>query len=875
MFSKLSNIFTFLILFSTNVFALEAGDVAVIGYNTDDQDEFAWVALVDIPASTTIKFTDDGVNSDDSFRGGEGIKIWSHTSQINAGTVITRSGSTLSTGTFGSSGSFIPSASGDQLIVYTGTEASPTFIFAVNIANSGWITSGEPGNTNESYQPSTLSDGTTAIHVGSSDNGYYNDANGTSGNKTELLALIGSNSNWTTSNDDTDTGNWASSFTVSASSVQNPTAFTVNSYTATQAELTWTAPGGTYDAVLIFGRDGAEVDHEPSGAGSSYSDANSAWSSAGSYNNSKLLYSGTGSTVTVTGLTEGNTYYFKSYSYDDSNWSSGTSNISVTTAAPAVLMISEVTDPGDVTTARFAELYNSGGQTVDFSTETWNLCLQTNGGSNSWNCEQLTGTVNAGETYIACYSDTYFPSNYNQGYDVSTGFNANGDDGYFLYKNGDYATGTLVDAFGVIDQDGTGQAWEYADSQAQRKISVTSPNTTWTASEWSIISADVADMTPRKHPATRWDGSTDSDWTDATNWNCGVPGTTSFADITADGTSPQISSAVSLQGLRMLGGSLGFSGSGTLTVNDTLKLSTGLITTSGSNLLTISNTGWITGGSGSSYVNGPLAKEYSNTGSEFVFEIGGGGSYRKIGFQPNGSISTGEQTYTAQYFNSTSNQTVNDLGVNLTDISSQEYWTLSCAGCAALTDQGYVTIYYSADQLTGAVDSDWDSSTGGGDGTEYQDLVVAQYNGVTSLWDSQGRHGCTPGTSGSVTSGSTDDADGYDVNHFDSNTKFTLGRSGTPLSNNPLITQKYSLSTPYPNPFNPQTTISYSLEKYGPVSICAYDVHGREAAVLANLSQHPGEYTLQWDARQLPSGIYFIRMTAEDFQEIRKVMLLK
>ncbi|MBT3629990.1 MAG: T9SS type A sorting domain-containing protein [Candidatus Marinimicrobia bacterium] len=115
--------------------------------------------------------------------------------------------------------------------------------------------------------------------------------------------------------------------TTSSSSVANPSVFALEYATSDKISLTWTAPSGTYDNVLVFGRSGSAVDHTPSGAGSGYSDANAGWDSAGDYDNSKLLYSGTGTNLTVTGLTDGTTYYFKAYAYDDSDWSSGTSDI--------------------------------------------------------------------------------------------------------------------------------------------------------------------------------------------------------------------------------------------------------------------------------------------------------------------------------------------------------------------------------------------------------------------------------------------------------------------------------------------------------------------------------------------------------------------
>ncbi|MBU1718539.1 MAG: T9SS type A sorting domain-containing protein, partial [Bacteroidetes bacterium] len=62
----------------------------------------------------------------------------------------------------------------------------------------------------------------------------------------------------------------------------------------------------------------------------------------------------------------------------------------------------------------------------------------------------------------------------------------NGDDAYFLYFGGNQTSGTLSDIYGVVDQDGTGMPWEYLDGRAVRNPGIFHPNTTWTASEWTI-----------------------------------------------------------------------------------------------------------------------------------------------------------------------------------------------------------------------------------------------------------------------------------------------------------------------------------------------------------------------------------------------------
>jgi endonuclease/exonuclease/phosphatase family metal-dependent hydrolase len=164
-----------------------------------------------------------------------------------------------------------------------------------------------------------------------------------------------------------------------------------------------------------------------------------------------------------------------------------------------VLLISEVADPTDVWEGRFVELYNSGTSTIDFSSEIWYLGVCVNGGTTT--SVQLTGTIAAGATFVIAYNATDFNTQYGFAPDQNWGtVNGNGDDSYHLYKGGDHSTGTLVDIYGVIGEDGTGKTWEYLDSRAVRNCS-TSPNATWTAGEWTITSANVADMDPGTHCA--------------------------------------------------------------------------------------------------------------------------------------------------------------------------------------------------------------------------------------------------------------------------------------------------------------------------------------------------------------------------------------
>ena len=67
---------------------LSAGDLAIVGMNCDNPDDFAFLVLVSIEAGTEIKFTDNGWSSADTFRTGEGIQTYTASSAVTAGTVI-------------------------------------------------------------------------------------------------------------------------------------------------------------------------------------------------------------------------------------------------------------------------------------------------------------------------------------------------------------------------------------------------------------------------------------------------------------------------------------------------------------------------------------------------------------------------------------------------------------------------------------------------------------------------------------------------------------------------------------------------------------------------------------------------------------------
>jgi photosystem II stability/assembly factor-like uncharacterized protein len=97
------------------------------------------------------------------------------------------------------------------------------------------------------------------------------------------------------------------------------------------------------------------------------------------------------------------------------------------------------------------------------------------------------------------------------------------------------------------------------------------------------------------------------------------------------------------------------------------------------------------------------------------------------------------------------------------------------------------------------------------------------------------------------------------------------------------VPKQFSLQQNYPNPFNPTTVVKFQVASYRLVKLSIYDVLGKEVAILVNEKLNPGTYSVEWNASNYPSGVYFYRMTAGDpgaksgtsFSESKKLILLK
>ncbi|HMB90860.1 MAG TPA: T9SS type A sorting domain-containing protein [Rhodothermales bacterium] len=84
-----------------------------------------------------------------------------------------------------------------------------------------------------------------------------------------------------------------------------------------------------------------------------------------------------------------------------------------------------------------------------------------------------------------------------------------------------------------------------------------------------------------------------------------------------------------------------------------------------------------------------------------------------------------------------------------------------------------------------------------------------------------------------------------------------------------------SLLPNYPNPFNPQTTLAFRLERPMPVRLTVFDVLGRQVAAVADGFYPAGSHTATWMAEHVPSGLYVVRLQGDRFQLARPVVLVK
>ncbi|MDZ7766042.1 MAG: T9SS type A sorting domain-containing protein [Melioribacteraceae bacterium] len=97
----------------------------------------------------------------------------------------------------------------------------------------------------------------------------------------------------------------------------------------------------------------------------------------------------------------------------------------------------------------------------------------------------------------------------------------------------------------------------------------------------------------------------------------------------------------------------------------------------------------------------------------------------------------------------------------------------------------------------------------------------------------------------------------------------------TSVESDQEIPVEYDLAQNYPNPFNPTTTINFSIPKTSEVSLIVYSITGEKVAEVVNNLMPAGKHSVKFDASRLSSGVYIYNITAGDFVQSRKMMLIK
>ena len=174
----------------------------------------------------------------------------------------------------------------------------------------------------------------------------------------------------------------------------------------------------------------------------------------------------------------------------------------------ANVLITEIADPNNNANARYVELFNSGNSVVDLST--FELQRWTNGNADPSGFTSLSGTLAPGAFFIACKSSSAFSEVYGMECDMTGGSPAdsNGDDQIALFESG-----SMVDFFGVVGEDGTNTWHEFEDGRVERNADATSgcSDSTGCESLWTVDgdngNGDGAQDAPGGYDPGAWIGA--------------------------------------------------------------------------------------------------------------------------------------------------------------------------------------------------------------------------------------------------------------------------------------------------------------------------------------------------------------------------------
>lgn len=273
---------------------LTVGDVAIIGFNYDNPDQFLFVNLVDLASGTQIKFTDNGWNGT-ALTTTEGTDTWTAATSYTKGSVISMTPTSMNFST-----------SGDQIFAYQGVATSPTFIYG--LSTTTWVTGSIASTT--SRKPAALTTGTTAIAFSPErDNGKFNTVS-TTGDKAAILAAVCNAANWTTT--DTRIGSFpAYTFIMSTMAPEptaNPTSLNFTNVKSYRYDVSFTSATGAPAGYVVLRSNGGTPNTDPAD-GSTYMEGDV-------IGNAFVASVGTATSVLQESVRANTTYGFKVYSYN-------------------------------------------------------------------------------------------------------------------------------------------------------------------------------------------------------------------------------------------------------------------------------------------------------------------------------------------------------------------------------------------------------------------------------------------------------------------------------------------------------------------------------------------------------------------------------
>lgn len=106
--------------------------------------------------------------------------------------------------------------------------------------------------------------------------------------------------------------------------------------------------------------------------------------------------------------------------------------------------------------------------------------------------------------------------------------------------------------------------------------------------------------------------------------------------------------------------------------------------------------------------------------------------------------------------------------------------------------------------------------------------------------------------------------------------KSPLNPEGLKRNTNALVTgNEITLNQNFPNPFNPSTTVSFTLLSESPVKLAVYDIAGREVDVILNQNLMAGSHSYSWNAGNFSSGVYFLRLVSGNLSETIQMNLVR